>query len=310
MVAASTPEGFPVATSAPGVVLTPGPAEHAVERMVAGLREAFAGEYGTHLAAPPVLDAAVAERTGYATSFAHLLGTVGGAADTGLVLAPAACHHVYPLFEGRTLDAPAGVSVLGHCFRSEATAEPGRLRSFRMYEVVRLGGSPEECRAWRDRVLAVAGRWLGDLGITATARPANDPFFGRGGRLLASAQRDQDLKWELAAPVGEDFAQAVVSANYHKDHFGEAFGIVAPDGSPVHTACVGFGLERLLLALGHAHGDPCHAMDQRETEAGDAAKNSPANAAAAAPPGRPARSPAAPGARTRRRRGRRRRRSP
>jgi hypothetical protein len=30
---------------------------------------------------------------------------------------------------------------------------------------------------------------------------ANDPFFGRAGRIMASSQRDQGLKFELLVPI-------------------------------------------------------------------------------------------------------------
>ena len=40
----------------------------------------------------------------------------------------------------------------------------------------------------------------------------------------------------------------------HLDHFGDAFGIRTPAAGIAHTACIGFGLERLMLALFAAHG--------------------------------------------------------
>ena len=40
-------------------------------------------------------------------------------------------------------------------------------------------------------------------------------------------------------------------------HFGQAFDIKTADGRPAHTACIGFGLERIALALFKTHGfDP------------------------------------------------------
>jgi hypothetical protein len=84
---------------------------------------------------------------------------------------------------------------------------------------------------------------------------AADPFFGRGGKLLAGSQRDQGLKLEFAAPIASDVQPtAIVSLNYHQDYFGRLFEIALPDGSPAHTACVGFGLERVALALYRRHG--------------------------------------------------------
>jgi seryl-tRNA synthetase len=47
---------------------------------------------------------------------------------------------------------------------------------------------------------------------------------------------------------------AVVSCNYHQDHFGDTFGIALHEGGHAHTACVGFGLERITLALFKTHG--------------------------------------------------------
>ncbi|MFG3438801.1 hypothetical protein ACGF0J_16275 [Nonomuraea sp. NPDC047897] len=244
----------PVTTSAPGVLVTSAGEEEVLAAVVAALRRLCAGEAERHLRAPPVLDATVADRAGYSTSFPHLLGAVSrGGAVTDLVLTPAACYHVYPLYEGRVLAAPAEVSVLADCHRQEATAEPGRLRSFRMFETVRLGGAAD-CLAWRDDRLERLGHWLRTLGVPAERRPANDPFWGRPGRLLASAQRADGLKWELAADVADGVRQAVVSVNYHKEHFGAEFGIRTADREPAHTACLGVGLERLLLALRHAHG--------------------------------------------------------
>lgn len=250
--AAASPLLAPAA--APGVLLTAETAEEVLAAVVLALRRLCAGEAERHLRAPPVLGAAVAERAGYAASFPHLLAGVSqGATATDLVLTPAACYHVYPLYEGRVLAGPAELSVLADCYRQEATVEPGRLRSFRMFETVRLG-APEQCVTWRDDRLDRLARWLETLGVPAEARPANDPFWGRPGRLLAAAQRADGLKWELAAGVADGLRQAVVSVNYHKEHFGAAFGIRTPDGAPAHTACLGVGLERLLLALHHAHG--------------------------------------------------------
>jgi seryl-tRNA synthetase len=47
---------------------------------------------------------------------------------------------------------------------------------------------------------------------------------------------------------------ACMSFNYHQDAFGTKWGLNLEDGSVAHTACVGFGLERIALALFHHHG--------------------------------------------------------
>ena len=93
-----------------------------------------------------------------------------------------------------------------------------------------------------------------DLGLEVDVVPANDPFFGRAGRILASGQRDQGLKMEVVSPISNDQPGALVSVNAHLDHFGADFGIATSDGGVAHTACMGFGLERVTLALLRRHG--------------------------------------------------------
>jgi seryl-tRNA synthetase len=42
---------------------------------------------------------------------------------------------------------------------------------------------------------------------------------------------------------------AVGSYNYHQDFFGRHLNISLPGGSPIHTGCVAFGLERMAYAF-------------------------------------------------------------
>ncbi|MDN5670296.1 MAG: hypothetical protein L0G87_18070, partial [Renibacterium salmoninarum] len=89
---------------------------------------------------------------------------------------------------------------------------------------------------------------------TVRIEGANDPFFGRSGRLLASGQRAAELKFELLVEAVPGRSTAVASGNWHQDHFGGEFGIRSADGEPAHSACFGFGLERIMLALVARHG--------------------------------------------------------
>lgn len=228
---------------------------------------------------PPVISRQTLERCGYLHTFPQLAGSIhtfrGGpdqhveltqAIERGedwgdyqtlsdVALTPAACYAVYPRFAG---DLPAGgqlVDVESWCYRHEPSPLPRRLRAFRMREFVRLG-APELVRAWRDEWLDRGVAFLRSLGLDPLLAPAADPFFGRGARLLAASQREQQLKFELLTPIGSALT-AVMSGNAHREHFGEAFAIRTSDGETAHTACVGFGMERLALALLWAHGpDP------------------------------------------------------
>ena len=50
---------------------------------------------------------------------------------------------------------------------------------------------------WLQRGLEI----LQGLGLPACSDVAADPFFGRGGKMLAASQREQKLKFEVLVPV-------------------------------------------------------------------------------------------------------------
>ncbi len=123
-----------------------------------------------------------------------------------------------------------------------------------MREFVRIG-SPTDVREFRDgwlqRAVAIAGR----LGLPNRVERATDPFFGRGGTMLAQSQHDQSLKFELRIPgCSPAESTACMSFNDHQDHFGEVWGLRNAGGEILHTGCVAFGLDRLVLALFSTHG--------------------------------------------------------
>jgi seryl-tRNA synthetase len=85
--------------------------------------------------------------------------------------------------------------------------------------------------------------------------PANDPFFGRGAQLMVEGQLEKELKFEvMATSISSDTPGAIGSGNYHEDHFGDTFSMSTDDGHVAHSACFGFGLDRITLALYYAHG--------------------------------------------------------
>jgi hypothetical protein len=91
--------------------------------------------------------------------------------------------------------------------------------------------------------------------LNVRAEVANDPFFGRGGKVMSAVQKEQNLKYELVIEVAStEKPTAITSCNCHLDHFGHTFDIKTADGQYAHSACIGFGLERIALALFKTHG--------------------------------------------------------
>jgi seryl-tRNA synthetase len=124
---------------------------------------------------------------------------------------------------------------------------------FHQRELVRIG-APAAVLAWRDAWRERALELLGALGLAVELDLASDPFFGRSGRMLTASQREQQLKFEVRTHIAGPEATAVASFNYHQDHFAAAYGIELADGGVAHTACLGFGLERITIALLRTHG--------------------------------------------------------
>jgi seryl-tRNA synthetase len=239
-------------------------------------RDLFAAEL-TPVRFPPVLAVGVLERNGYVASFPQLLGTIDsflggqsgyrtlvseydGGGDwqamlgpTGLALASAACHPLFAQLQGSTADPGKLYELTGECFRHEPSDDPMRFVSFRMREYVRLG-TEEEAKEHRRRWLEIAEEIFGMLELPVEVVPANDPFFGRGGVLLAANQIADEAKFEVVTEVYEGPPTAIASANFHGEHFGGDFALSLPDGTVAQSACAGFGMERIVLALARRHG--------------------------------------------------------
>jgi seryl-tRNA synthetase len=173
---------------------------------------------------------------------------------TPIMMTPAACYPLYPTARGQLSGQGRTVDLRSFVFRHEPSIDPARMQIFRQREFVRLG-TAEQALEHRDYWLELGREILNEVGLDAKPVVANDPFFGRAGRIMASAQKEQVLKFELVHAVASaEKPTAIASCNYHQNYFGNAFGIQAPDGTAAHTACIGFGLERIALALFMTHG--------------------------------------------------------
>jgi len=139
-------------------------------------------------------------------------------------------------------------------FRHEPSLSLDRLQSCRMREFVRIG-SPQEIVEFRDSWMARAPKLAEDLGLPYTIDVANDPFFGRVGQVMAVSQRQQALKFELLIPYYPKASPtACMSFNYHREHFGQVWGIRDAADELAHTSCVAFGIDRLAVAMFANHG--------------------------------------------------------
>ncbi len=254
--------------------------EDVVERFNTVISKWGGGDGAEVMRFPPAINRQHFEESEYLKSFPQLAGTVHsfmgnerdhmalleklekkedwtvGQKATQVVMTPAACYPIYPTIAKRGVLPKDGrlVDVYSYCFRHEPSLDPARMQLFRMREYVRIG-TPQQVMDFRQLWLERGQKLMESLGVPLAIDVANDPFFGRAGKMLAVNQRDQNLKFELLIPITSvEKPTACLSFNYHQDHFGHLWNIKTDDGQVAHTACVGFGMERVTLALFKHHG--------------------------------------------------------
>lgn len=176
------------------------------------------------------------------------------------LLSPAVCYHLY--FGLADKPVPGGkvvATAVGNCFRYEAInlTSLERLWNFTMREVIFVG-SKEFVLENRETARLRMRRVFEEIGLAYRVESANDPFFIGEFRKQAAFQSAFQLKFEIRANLPyKSSTLAVGSYNYHQDFFGRNLSITLPDGTPAHTGCVAFGLERMAFAFLAQYGlDP------------------------------------------------------
>jgi seryl-tRNA synthetase len=195
---------------------------------------------------PAAIKSDVLDRCGHFESFP---GMAILAAGNDLYHAPAACYHVYTELQGARLATDETMTVVARCARNESGAdvEPGRLKHFRMREVVFVG-APAWITRQRDEWMQRAASFAASLGLSGSMAAATDTFFGDPGRGRRLIQQLKTLKYELRVSVGDAGTLALASFNLHETFFTSRFDIGMADGSPVASGCAAFGIERWALA--------------------------------------------------------------
>ena len=237
---------------------------------------------------PTLIPAESLERVGYFSAFPHSLtfvthlredldvidhfadgaATEAGALNTPLesfdrvrtLLSPAVCYHLYFALAGNPLpNGELAATAVSNCFRYESInlTSLERMWNFTMREVIFVG-SKEYVLENREIARQRMAPFFEQIGLAYRVETANDPFFVGEFRKQAAFQSAFQLKFEIRASLPfKNSTLAIGSYNYHQDFFGRHLDISLPDGSPAHTGCVAFGLERVALAFLAQYGlDP------------------------------------------------------
>ncbi|HLT77468.1 MAG TPA: hypothetical protein VKZ87_08790 [Ferrovibrio sp.] len=182
----------------------------------------------------------------------------GELAPVALMHNPSTCYHCYAARRGAQLPDNEAVTAVTRCHRYESAnhSDPGRLMEFTLREIIFIG-SADYVRETRETCMKMIEDWATAWSLYGELLPANDPFFTDDYEAKAVHQHRLAMKYEYRAVLpGTGRTLAVLSSNLHAATFGKAFDIRV-GGMRANTGCLGFGLERLAIAVVMQHGlDP------------------------------------------------------
>ena len=239
----------------------------ALDRIDMRVRELALSLGAREMQYPALIARGVLERAEYPRAFPHLLmfasrnvlperGDTGQSPSAGRevedcddgrrvhdwCLSPAVCYHAFAQLAGRVVENAIVLTARGRCFRAERETAPGiRQVEFEMREIILAGPV-----AWIDACVEAARQAIEGIatqaGVSGDWQVAADPFFLPAASGRAMMQRLLKVKLEYQSPGAGGLALS--SINRHGTFFGERFGITTPEGEPIHSACVAFGLDR------------------------------------------------------------------
>lgn len=181
------------------------------------------------------------------------------------LLSPSTCYHTFSLLSGIGQHWPLKrFTAISSCHRFEPEGgDPMRMASFTMREFVFVG-ERDVVEQESESAFQHAVDFLRRAGFSIDVEPASDIFYGESSTAARKVQKALGVKLEavMTGPTGRKVS--VASRNFHRDLFTSTFNIGDTSWPQrMHSACVAFGVERLLLSLvaSTAGFDPLVLMD-------------------------------------------------
>ncbi len=215
---------------------------------------------------PALIDGEVLRKCDYFKSFPNHL-TVAGVANKNklndiilkqlidnnslktidMYFTPAACIHVYPMFENKVIDNEC-ITTRARVYRYENGNfyKMVRLWDFTVREIVFIGNKDyvmNKLNTIEMRALEYARTFF----KSSRFNIANDHFYpSEENKIKQKIQKANKMKKELLVTIDKSDI-AIASINYHGTHFSKAFNF--DKDSNIVTGCIGFGLERWVQLL-------------------------------------------------------------
>ncbi|WP_445493647.1 hypothetical protein [Photorhabdus sp. SF281] len=167
------------------------------------------------------------------------------------VLSPSTCYHTFSHLIDSTHDWELKYfTAKGQCHRYEPVKdEPTRMGNFTMRELI-LVGVQEKVETQCEIIFGRTVKFLRRLFPSLSVEKASDVFYGEHSKVTRKVQLSMGVKCEVLIPWFDKYNVSVGSRNFHRDLFTTNFNIISrASDCPMHSACIAFGMERLLLAL-------------------------------------------------------------
>ena len=168
-----------------------------------------------------------------------------------LALSPSACFHTYIEMKNQELEENSIISFTQNVFRNEGRLnydEIGRLRDYHVREVVFVGDEEFVCSS-RKKFLNNIKEFVVNIGLEGKVQVSSDSFVLPKMQKYRKIQMIDNSKYELRLNINEKKDIAVGSFNLHGMAFTSAFNIRVRNCKNAVTGCVGFGIERWVLAF-------------------------------------------------------------
>jgi len=172
-------------------------------------------------------------------------------------LSPSACFHTYIEYQNKILPAKNIFTFTQSVFRNEGRfnyTDVGRLKDYHVREIV-IVGNQEYVSQIRRAILDKTIEFLKELDLCGEVIVASDPFIMPKMQKYKKMQLIEETKYEMRLNYNVDKKISVASFNLHGTAFTYPFNIKAEGCEGTVTGCVGYGLERWIIAFISQYGN-------------------------------------------------------
>ena len=171
-------------------------------------------------------------------------------------LSPSACFHSYIEYQNKTLEKCQLLTFTQSVFRNEGRfnySEFGRLKDYHVREIVLFGNMDYVVRK-RMEIMNKAIQILKNFNLNGDVEVSADAFIVPKMQKYKKIQFFDKSKYEMHLKYQDKSKIAVASFNLHGTAFTDPFKIKINGCEEAVTGCVGFGLERWVLAFLSQYG--------------------------------------------------------